>query len=72
MLDDEIAKRIRKLNPYYSGSLSEPNSEDIDKLIVQAAYSIQHPPRPKKKQSKNWKIGIEGNISKAGGDAYIG
>lgn len=47
-LNDAIAERVRKLNPYHSGSLSDPNEKDVDDLIIKAAWQIQHVERKKK------------------------
>lgn len=52
-LNEAIAERVRKFNPYHSGSLSDPNEKDVDDLIIQAAWQIQHVERKGKKKGKD-------------------
>lgn len=41
-LNDAIAERVRKLNPYHSGSLTDPDEKTVDDLIIKAAWQFQH------------------------------
>lgn len=51
-LNEAIAERVRKLNPYHSGSLSDPDEKTVDDLIINAAWQIQHVERKRKKKEK--------------------
>ncbi len=47
-LEDAISKRVKSFNPYSTVKLLDPDPKDVDKLIIEAAWNIQHPPRQKK------------------------
>lgn len=47
-IEDAIAIRVLTLNPYNTFRPFDPDPKDVDKLIVEAAWLIQHPPRQKK------------------------
>ena len=44
-LEDAIADRVKQLNPYHNVKPIDPDPKDVDKLILEAAWHIQHPPK---------------------------
>lgn len=44
-LSDAIADRVIRLNPYHTVKPIDPDPKDVDKLITEAAWLIQHPPK---------------------------
>ncbi len=54
-LSKAVYERVKEFNPYYSGSLTEPSAKDVDNMIIQAAWKIQHPEKNKKTRDKEAK-----------------
>lgn len=49
LLEEAIYTRVKSLSPYLMVKPIDPDPEDVDKLIIEAAWQIRHSPRKVKK-----------------------